>query len=407
MGEPETREVMAATRNLNRAASSPDRPQLTFVANPQSVHVAVWLKALAECGVAVRIESPLPLEAGTSAPYGATIEPLAPNWVPGIASLRYLWSGIAARLKRRSPGEFLHAHCTSGNGTVAWMSGHPYIVTTYGSEVILAHKRGRLYQWLIHRVLRRADRITATSQHMVDVLTQDHGIDRGRIHLFDLGLNTEVFHPLAGDDVARLRAEKGIGIDEPVWVSIKRAIPMNRTIEIVQAFEKYCDAYSHGRLVIICGDDVSAYSDRVKQQVSESAYPDRMIVLDKWLAPGEVAEWLQLADFALSVPISDQMSNAVLEAMACAAAPILLDVEGYGSLKDRGAQVHWLPECSVDSLTDAFRSSAGWSDDALTTRQSAAARFIDEHYANRPVRELLHRLYDLPALQDEVTLHAA
>jgi glycosyltransferase involved in cell wall biosynthesis len=310
-------------------------------------------------------------------------------------------------MKKRLPGDILHAHCTSGNGMVAWMSGHPYIVTTYGSEVILAQRRGRLYQWLIHRVLRGAERITATSQHMVDVLVRDHGIDQQRIHLFDLGLNTEVFHPPTPDAIAPLRAQHGIGCQEPVWVSVKRAIPTNRTIEVVDAFAKYCEDHPQGRLVIICGDDVSAYSNQVKQYIAESSHAERIIVLDKWLTAPEVAGWLQLADFAVSVPVSDQMSNAVLEAMACASVPILLNIDGYGSLKERGANVLWLDDCQVESLVAAFQTSAGWSSTELATRQQAAASFIDEHYANRQVRELLQRLYRLPSQQDEATLHAA
>ena len=160
---------MAATQNLPQSAAVPDWPRVTYIANPRSVHVAVWLKASTECGCPVRIESPLPHETDPPTADGVETELLAPNWLPNVASLRYFWSGIAARLKRRLPSEILHAHCTSGNGMVAWMSGHPYVVTTYGSEVFQAHLRGRLYQWVIHGVLRGALRITATSQQMVDV----------------------------------------------------------------------------------------------------------------------------------------------------------------------------------------------------------------------------------------------
>ena len=207
--------------------------------------------------------------------------------------------------------------------------------------------------------------------------------------------------------ITQMRAEHHIGRQEPVWVSVKRAIPMNRTVEIVQAFEAYCEDHPLGRLVIICGDDVSAYSDHVKRQVSESPHAERIVVLDRWLTAAEVAGWLQLADFSVSVPISDQMSNAVLEAMACGTVPVLLSIEGYGSLKEREADVYWLDECHVESLAAAFRASAGWSRAELATRQQAATRFIAEHYANRRVKELLQALYDLPDEQNVASLHAA
>ena len=331
-------------------------PRITYIANPHSVHVDVWLKALASCGIAVRIETAMRVtgEVGT----GTEVERLVPNWLPGPSALRYLWAGVAARFKRRQPDEILQAHCASGNGMVAWMSGHPYIVTTYGSEVLAAHERGPVYRWLIHRVLIGADRITASSPQMVDVLMTEHGIPRDRIHLFHLGIDTELFSPATDVERRTLRGDVGIGDDEPVWISVKRAIPMNRTVEIVEAFQRYCQQHDRGRLIIVCGDDVGSYSHRVKELAAKSKYRDRIVVLAKWLDPPEIARWLQLSDFAIPVPTSDQMSNAVLEAMACGAVPVLLAIDGYRSLRERKARVQWLEECTVDSLAGAFSRTA-------------------------------------------------
>ena len=327
-------------------------PRLTYIANPQSVHLDVWLKASAACGIDVRIETASRSSGMVGA--GIEVEHLVPGWLSGPSILRYLWAGLAARHKRRLPDEILQAHGASGNGLAAWMAGRPYIVTTYGSEVLAAVERGPIYRWLLHRVLSGADRITASSPQMVDVLMNEHGIRRERIHLLHLGIDTQLFHPVTDSARRAMRSAVGIGETEPVWISIKRAIPMNRTVEIVRAFERYGDAHAEGRLVIVCGDDVSSYTEQVQQLVDGSPHEKRILVLTEWLDPPAVARWLQLADFAIAVPTSDQMSNAVLEAMACGAVPLLLAIDGYRPLREGVASVHWIDECTVDSLLAAL-----------------------------------------------------
>ena len=343
--------------------------------------MAVWLDALTKCGLPVRVETCSPPQ--TDAQAIIEVQQLTPRWLKWPSIARYLWAGLAARLKRRGPNEIIHAHCTSGYGMVAWMSGHPYIVTTYGSEVLAGDERSWPYRWLIHRVLKGADRITATSPQMVDVLTEDHGIPRERIHLFDLGLNTQLFRPLTNDDRLSCRRNLGIGDDEPVWISVKRVLPMNRTMEIVKAFEAYCDDHPEGRLIVICGDDVSEYSSLVKQAAAGSHHASRITVLTEWMQPAAVARWLQIADFAISVPTSDQMSNAVLEAMACGCVPMLLDIDGYRSLRERDATVHWLEECTVESLKTALKQTAGMSATEMIRQKKAGVSFIDAYYSDR------------------------
>lgn len=369
------------------------KPRITLFASPSSVHVALWLEALARCRLPVRIET----AAGDpgECPAGVPVSVLAPGWLRRPAALRYLWAGLRARLQHRAADEIIHAHCTSGYGLMAWLCGHPYIVTTYGSEVLAADDRGRVYRWLVHQVLRHAARITATSPQMVDVLTDVHGIPRERIHLFDLGLNTDIFRPASDADLHAARTRAGIDPAEPVWISVKRAIPMNRTLEIVTAFEQYCAEHTSGHLVVICGDDEGAYSDQVKQRVAASPHAGRITLLAEWLSPPEVARWLQIADFAISVPTSDQMSNAVLEAMACGCLPILLKIDGYRSLRERGACVHWVDECTVDQLSGAIRQVALGSPSERLAAGQKGVEFIRAFYSNRAVGDILERLYNL------------
>lgn len=375
-------------------------PPLTYIANPYSMHVPLWLEAAAQCGLQVRIETSEPEGAGTPANVPTTY--LTPRWVKGPSLLRYLWAGVATRLRHREPGHILHAHCSSGNGMVAWMSGHPYIVTTYGSEVLGANDRSRMYRWLLRRILQGAERITATSPQMVEILIDQFAIPRERIHLFDLGLDTETFAPPTPQRRQQLRAAQGIDPGEPVWVAVKRAVPMNRTREMVEAFLRYAATEPAGRLIILCGNGDPTYVDELRSLQASSPEGGRIILVDDWLTPTDVAGWLQLADFALSVPTSDQMSNAVLEAMACGSLPILSQIGGYRLLSDRGASVRWIQNVDAASLQDQMVATASISAEDRRKLQQECLDYIERHYAHRRVWKDLQRLYGLPATENRL-----
>jgi len=380
-------------------------PPLTFIANPYSMHVGIWVDAARACELEVQIETAE--REGAESAVDTPVRYLVPRQVPGPSILRYLWAGVAARFRRRHADEILHAHCSSGNGLVAWLSGHPYIVTTYGSEVLAAGERGWLYQWLLRRVLQGAQHVTATSPQMVEVLTDRFEIPAERIHLFDLGLDTRTFCPASAARREQRRAELGVAADEPVWVAVKRAVPMNRTLEMVQAFLQYADAYPAGHFVVLCGNADDEYVRRIKQRLDQSHVGDRVILVEDWLEADDVAGWLQIADFALSVPTWDQMSNAVLEGMACGAVPILARIGGYCSLEERSAPVCWLDEVDVTTLASVLAETGSLPEGECRRQQREAFEFIQEYYANRRVWEVLQPLYNLPSRPDAGELRAA
>ena len=84
------------------------------------------------------------------------------------------------------------------------------------------------------------------------------------------------FHP--GDAAAASTNRAAVGIDdqEPVWLSIKRVVPLSRTLELLQGFFIYCRTHPAGRLVVICGDDLSDYAAEVRAFISASPHAERV-----------------------------------------------------------------------------------------------------------------------------------
>src|SRR5690606_7105283 len=110
-----------------------------------------------------------------------------------------------------------------------------------------------------------------------------------RIHFFDLGLDTHTFCPAREDSRRTLRAEVGIAPDAPVRIAVKRALPMNRTLQLIQAFLEYADTASEAKLIVLCGDADADYVHQVRQLTASSAAIDKVLLVDEWLDAAAVA----------------------------------------------------------------------------------------------------------------------
>lgn len=385
---------------------SPDntQPVITLIANPYSVHVLRWLQLYEKAGITVRIESPERQQDG--APEGVTIEHLAPGWIPGPSFLRYRRAGKAASQRSRQPGEILHAHCTSGSGYTALLSRQPYIVTTYGSEVFGARERGRLYHWMIKRVLRGASLVTATTPKMVSTLVEEFGVPEDRIRMFSLGYDSSVFTMVDDKKRRQLRRERDLPSTERVWVINRRSLSLYRTVEVVSGFLQFCQDHADGHLIVLSGDDDPAYSKQLRDVIEASHHQSRVHMVGEFLPAEGVAQWLRTADYAISVPKTDQLSTSILEAMACGTLPVLSNLDAYQPLHDCDA-IHHVNDYTIEGFASMFEETWTTSTKELQRQRLRCADFVAERFSEARVLDHIRELYGLNVAPETETREAA
>ena len=142
--------------------------RLCFIGNPDSIHTQRWVGHFAQTGHETHLVNlgpqpgrkfdwPGPQHHNLPAP------PLAP--VPGLRGVIMLIArrrALAALLKQIQP-DILHAHSVADPGWFAALSGfHPFVLTAWGSDVLLGLRQGPwLPRWLTRNALRHADLLTA------------------------------------------------------------------------------------------------------------------------------------------------------------------------------------------------------------------------------------------------------
>jgi len=333
--------------------------RLRFIAHAHGLHVARWLALLSHTSAKVEIDTANDVAAFANEIVSA--RPVLPRWLKLPMTVRYFLGGLVLRWKRKRSDQCLvHAHCASGNGLMAWLSGYRYVLGTYGSEIYDAHRRGSIYRWMLTQVLRRADRIQVGSTESVKLLQEKFGIPAERIYCLHLGLNEQYFHAVNDERRAELRSEVNLPTGEPIWIVNRRTDPHYRTLEVVQGFLNYCQLGGRGRLVLLCGDHQPDYTESVCQTIRAHADGQRVTVVDRMLTPKGMGTWLQLGDFSISVPKTDNFSVSTYESLGCGAVPIVANLEAYNQLRDCAA-VHWMTDFEPSDFTKVFaRTAATW-----------------------------------------------
>jgi len=364
-----------------------------FLGNPASPHVRHWEMIMMRLDMEPVIHGIAHHFQPKSVVAHARL--LGPSWVSRIPiAAAYVIAGLYLRYRsffKEECSGFVHAHNASGYGLSAWISGLNYGVTTYGTEIYAASQRGLVYRFVLRKILHRAKFITSASSQMTQTLVHDFDIPRSRIHEFYLGISDLFYY-----SECRRKERRNflnIKVDEYLWIANRRVHPLYNTLELVHAFKKYADNNPLGRLVLLEGDADHVYLERVKQEISECS---RITVISGFVTQQELCGWLCAADFAISIPRSDQLSSSILEAMSCGAVPVLGNLQSYQVICAVSEFVDIQTGDLVKNLFDMFANTAQLSSPQVHRKGHDALRLVAQGFsldnAGRAVKELYEEI---------------
>lgn len=334
----------------NKCRDSGFNKEITLLANPYSPHVRHWEDILFFGGYKVTILTAHPHKSDFLVSSKVTdILPFSLANMPMF--FRYIMTGLFLRFSKKYTFDFIHAHNTSGYGLSALLSGAPFIITTYGSEIFNSVNRGWLYRYLIKTVLKRAMAITSASPKMTELLITDFGIDKHKIHEFSLGVSNVFFY----DQIGRNKIRNILKLDSyPVWCVNRRIHPLYHTVELIKAFVEFRRDTGIGFLLVLEGDSDPTYLNLVEKLCVGQ---ECVKLIRGFKQQDELRAYLSAADFSISVPESDQLSSSILEGAACGAIPLLANLESYSAVKDLGFTYDITNKSDSNCYKDIFYDS--------------------------------------------------
>lgn len=360
-----------------------EKVKVIYIANASSPHVRHWIEFLDEMNIEYHIYSihknSFFLDSRVTVKYNFLLK------FGGIgAILAYILLGFW--LKFFLGNNLLHAHNTSGYGLSALLSGKPYIVTSYGTEIFGANKRSIFYNIIIKNVLRKARLITTTSITMEEVLKAKFGVENERIKTFGMGVSSKF--KFNSSMRGQIRDSLGIPHNAVVWVYNRRITPLYNTLEVINAFKVFTNGMTNKYLILMEGDKDIVYAKQVEREIKDC---DNVFLVEGFLEQHMMSYYLSAADVAISFPKSDQLSSSILEAVACGCLPMLTNLDSYEPIFKHITSI----PVTIDDIVNGFYKS----DDLIANfgkevRYKIISEYEHTEWGRDNVMGLVKEIYD-------------
>lgn len=327
-------------------ASAPLR--LAFLGDPQSIHLRRWLALFAGQGHEIHLllederADPIDLAEGIVvtrfASYGERFR------VRGAVRARRSLQSLVSRIRP----DVLHAHYLVRYGWLGALAGyHPYVLSVWGSDVLLGRDHSIVARTLSRWSLGSADLVTGVSDNLLRAAVA-RGAAPGRCRIAQFGVDGDAFQP--GEASSALSERLGLRGRRMVFSPRILAPVYRHDVELAALASLPDDVV----LVWAAMHPASETVDALMTQARALGVVDRLLVVPE-IRHDEMPDFYRLADVVVSVPESDAFPVTLLEAMACGRPVVATRLpaieEGWTSLPQE-----WLvPVGDADATAAAIR----------------------------------------------------
>jgi glycosyltransferase involved in cell wall biosynthesis len=347
--------------------------RLLYLADAPYPHTWRWVEHFAAAGHDCEVISFRPAEIA-----GARV-----TYVDGFERLgkaRYLiHARRVGRLIRERRPDILHALHLTSYGFLGALSGfHPFVVSAWGTDILDAPTWSPFHSWLTRLTLRRADRITATGDHLA-AATAAYTPPGARVDVVPYGVDLERFQPASREShagptvigtVARLSLEKGV-------------------IHLVEAFALLARRYPGRVRLRIAGDGPEGAQIRARIRALGI---EADVEVCGWVDYGDIPAFLRALDIFVLPSIFEGFGVAAAEASAMALPVVASRVHGIPDVVVDGETGMLVPARDNVALAGAI---AHLVEDASLRRSMGAAgrEFVQRRYDWQDNAATMARIY--------------
>lgn len=299
----------------------------------------------------------------------------------------YLASLMAFLVRWRRHYDLIHAHLlfldAYAAGAIRAVLQKPVLAKAAGGGAfgdVSRLRRVPFSAWL-RSGLRRVDRLVAPSREILEELI-GHGFSATRIVEIPNGVDTEWFRPAADREAIR----RALGLHGRVVSFAGRLAPEKGLPVLLEAWERVTSTLSDARLLLF---GTGPQEQMLREQAQRLRCSDRVVFCGE--RPG-LLPYFQASDLFVLPSLSEGMSNALLEAMACGRACIASRVGASGELITDGVNGLLVEPGDADGLAVALLRALA-DPEAAARLGSEARRTVEAGYSMTMVADRYVQLY--------------
>jgi glycosyltransferase involved in cell wall biosynthesis len=236
---------------------------------------------------------------------------------------RYLSNLLrATRILKNINPSLVHLFAQHFYSPAIILSRKPYILTSWGTEVLALPKETPIIKILAKTAATMASKITVDANMLKKMWTRQ-GIPEHKIQVIPFGIDREVFNPKI--DGSKIRKKLAIKPNEIVFISTRALYNHHYDVEtFVRAIPLILKTHRNTKFIIKGKGPLENYLRTLAEKLGISQH----VHFAGYVQYSEMANYLAAADIYVSTCFADTTSVSLLEAMACGLAPIVTDIEG-------------------------------------------------------------------------------
>ena len=283
--------------------------KLCFIGNG-NIHVLRWIKYFVDKGHEVSLitlsdVSKLPFE-------GVLVINLESHDFLNPKNIIRVWSLINKLKKyiKEIKPDIIHAHqITSLAYIIPFVKFHPYILSAWGSDILLKSNKKKIFSLLASYTIKKADLL-----HCDGVKTwkafESLGASSDKIVWNNFGTNTNNFNPQKR--CYELRNQLGIGTSLMI-ISTRKLRPIYDIETLIRAIPIVLKRVPDAKFVIVG----SGSQNEALQKLAKNLKVDKNTFFTGWLSSSDLPHYIASADIYISTSLSDAgLAVSTAEAMA-------------------------------------------------------------------------------------------
>lgn len=277
------------------------RIKLCLIGNAQSIHIQKLCKYLVPKNYDLHLIS------------------FAPQKIPGVkvhvlskCHLRYrplcflINANKTRKIVQRLKPDLIHGFDLVAPGIWTYLAGfHPYIVSSWGTDIIRIDDFIPIQRFLMKRSLKQADLVICQAQALRE-RAQELGVKIKNFEIVHFGIDMNIFKPSP-----KINRNK-----EKIIYSPRSLDPIYNPDILVKAFAILARKNDKIKLALLANYSDKKYLDWVRGIIREEKIEDKVFFWPKTTVRGIVSYYHQ-AEIVMSISSADGCSIPMLEAMAC------------------------------------------------------------------------------------------
>lgn len=239
----------------------------------------------------------------------------------GLAAISYVLSSLLWLLKYGKKYRIVHCHRAESPAIIGI-----FAKLLYGKKVVVKISGGDLdllRQSVRRRLLSSADVLVALTGEMRARLI-NHGFSDAKISIIPNGVDTDLYTPPLYEMKRSLREKLALPMEHKLAIFVGRLNPVKGLDTLIYAWRRVSRSMDRNdiRLLILGEGPEESF---LKELTGQLGMEKKVVFLGR---RDNVVKYLQSADVFVLPSLSEGLSNALLEAMACGLAVVATDIAG-------------------------------------------------------------------------------